>query len=73
MKLNIDVGYLVIVNVNKGTHWALATGYTGNTIYVNDSLHPEIKSYDLSQIVSGHNAVYKVPNTLPLKLLDRYD
>ena len=73
LKLNIDVGYLVIVNVNKGAHWALATGYSGNTIFVKDSLHPEIQSYDISQIVSGHNAVYKVPNTLSLGFIDRYD
>ena len=67
LKLNIDVGYLVLINVNKGAHWALATGYSGNTIYAHDSLHTDIKSYDLSQIVSGHNAVYKVPNSLSLK------
>lgn len=48
LKLNIDVGYLVIINVNKGAHWALATSYTGNTIFVKDSLHPEKTSYDMS-------------------------
>ena len=74
LKINLDVGYLVIVNVDKGAHWALATGYTGNTIHVQNSLHPDIKDYDLSQIVSGHNAVYKVPNAhLPEDILIKYD
>lgn len=40
LKINLDVGYLVIINVNKGAHWVLATGYTGSTISVVDSLHP---------------------------------
>lgn len=73
LKLNLDVGYIVIINVDKGAHWVLATGYSGNTIYVQDSLHTTIKSYDISQIVSGHNAVYKVPNTLPEHVLNKYD
>lgn len=73
LKLNLDVGYLVIINVNKGAHWVLATGYTGNTIHVKDSLHPEITSYDLSQLVPSHNAVYKVPNTLPQAIIEKYD
>ena len=74
LKLNIDVGYLVIINVNKGAHWVLATGYTGNTIHVKDSQHPEITDYDLSVVISGHNAVYKVPNTkaLPSVFLNKY-
>ena len=63
LKLNLDVGYLVIINVNKGAHWVLATGYTDNKIHVMDSQHPEIKDYDISVVVSGHNAVYKVPNS----------
>ena len=75
LKLNIDVGYLVIINVNKGAHWVLATGYTGNTIHVKDSQHPEITDYDLSVVVSGHNAVYKVPNTksIPIGFLKKYE
>ena len=68
LKLNLDVGYLVIINVDKGAHWVLATGYSGNTIYVKDSLHTTTTSYDISQVVSGHNAVYKVPTTLSKEL-----
>jgi hypothetical protein len=62
LKLNLDVGYLVIINVEKGAHWVLATGYSGNTIYVKDSQHTSVTSYDISQVVSGHNAIYKTPN-----------
>lgn len=69
LRLNLDVGYVVIINVNKGANWALATGYSGNTIYVKDSLHTSVTSYDLSQIVSGHNSVYKVPVSLPSSFL----
>jgi len=49
------------MNVNKGAHWVLATGYSGNTFFVNDSLYTTKKSYDLSEIVSGNNGIYKVP------------
>jgi hypothetical protein len=69
LKLNLDVGYLVIINVDKGAHWVLATGYTGNTIHVRDSLHTTITNYDTSQIVTGHIAIYKVPTSLPTELL----
>ncbi len=68
MKINLDVGYVVIVNVNKGAHWVLATGYSGNTIFVNDSLNLAKKSYDLSEIVSGNTGIYKVPTSLPLHI-----
>ena len=73
LRLNLDVGYIVIINVDHGAHWVLATGYTGNTIYVRDSLHTTVKSYDMSQIVTGHNAIYKVPNSLPEHVLNKYD
>ena len=73
LRINLDVGYLVIINVEKGAHWVLATGYSGNTIFVRDSLHTTIQSYDMTQIVSGHNAVYKVPNSLPEHVLNKYD
>jgi hypothetical protein len=64
LKINLDVGYVVIMNVNKGTHWVLATGYSGNTFFVNDSLNVAKKSYDLSEIVSGNTGIYKVPTSV---------
>lgn len=73
LRLNLDVGYIVIINVDKGAHWALATGYSGTTIYVRDPLKTTVTSYDLSQIVSGHNAVYKVSNNLPEIVLNKFD
>ena len=69
LRINLDVGYLVIINVNKGAHWVLATGYSGSTIFVKDSLHTTTTSYDISQVVSGHNAVYKVPVSVPASVL----
>jgi len=39
IKLNLSVGYVVIINVKKGAHWVLATSYSGNTIFVKDSLY----------------------------------
>lgn len=53
------------MNVNKGTHWVLASGYSGNTFFVNDSLNLAKKSYDLSEIVSGNTGIYKVPTSNP--------
>ena len=73
MKMNLDVGYVVLINVDKGAHWVLATGYSGNTIYVKDSLHTTTTKYDISQVVSGRNAVYKVPNALPKSFVDKMD
>ena len=73
MKMNLDVGYVVLINVDKGAHWVLATGYSGNTIYVKDSLHTTTTKYDISQVVSGRNAVYKVPNALRKSFVDKMD
>ena len=56
------------MNVNKGSHWVLATGYSGNTFFVNDSLNLSKKSYDLSEIVSGNNGIYKVPVSRPIPI-----
>ena len=75
VRINIDVGYIVIINVNKGSHWVLATGFKETTIYVQDSLHTTTKSYDLSAVYSGHTAIYKVPISLfarprPLSFLE---
>lgn len=61
LKNNIDDGYLVIMNVNKGQHWVLATGYIENTIYVIDPLFPNIQSYEINCVVNGNSGVYKVP------------
>ena len=69
LRLNLDVGYLVMINVNKGAHWVLATGYSGNTIFVVDSLYLNVKSYDISAVVSGNSGVYKVPNSFSLPVM----
>ena len=63
IKLNLDVGYIVIMEVNKGPHYVLATGYSGNTINVNDPLYTTTKTYDISTVVSGKTAIYKIPVT----------
>lgn len=61
IKLNLDVGYIVVMEVNKGPHYVLATGYSGTTINVNDPLYTSTKTYDISTVVSGKTAVYKIP------------
>lgn len=72
LKINLDVGYLVIINVKKGAHWVIATSYNQNTIFVKDSLY-DVESYDISEVVSGNSGIYKVPNagvSLPLSITD---
>lgn len=59
IKPNLDVGNVVVMNVHNGGHWVLATGYSGNTIYVNDPGY-QTTAYDLSQIVNGQNVIYSV-------------
>lgn len=59
IKANLDVGNVVICNVHNGGHWVLATGYSGDTIYVHDPGY-NVGSYTLGQIVDGQNAVYRV-------------
>ena len=59
IKANLDAGHVVICNVHSGAHWVLATGYSGDTIYVNDPGFTTT-SYTLGTIVDGQNAVYGV-------------
>ena len=64
MKKNLDAGYVVILNVRNGGHWVLATGYSGDTIKVNDPGYDK-SSYALSEVVNGNTGVYtvsKMPN-----------
>ena len=61
IKLNLDVGYIVIMEVKRGPHYVLATGYSGDTISVNDPLYISTKTYDLSTVISGKTVIYKVP------------
>jgi len=68
IRLNLDVGYVFIINVKKGAHWVLATSYNQNTIYVKDSLY-NVESYDISEVVSGNSGVYKVPNQFALPVM----
>ncbi len=56
---NLNRGNVVICNVHNGGHWVLATGASGDTIYVNDPGY-STTSYTLSQIVDGQNGVYTV-------------
>lgn len=55
----MDANNVVICNVHNGGHWVLAHGYSGSSILVNDPGYTTT-SYDLSTIVDGQNAVYKV-------------
>ena len=48
---------VVILLVNGGGHWVLATGYDGNTFYVNDSGYNR-GSYSASEVVLA--GVYRV-------------
>jgi len=66
VRINIDVGYIVILNVLKGSHYVLATGFKDNTIFVNDPLHTSTKSYDLGSVVNGKTVIYKVPVSFPI-------
>jgi hypothetical protein len=50
IKINLDRGNIVILNVRNGGHWVLATGYNGDTIFVNDPGYP-VNAYALYQIV----------------------
>ena len=60
---NLNVDNVVILNVNNGGHWVLATGISGNTIYVNDPGYSR-SSYDISQVVNGNTGLYYVPNSI---------
>jgi hypothetical protein len=51
------------MNVHNGGHWVLATGYSGNSINVNDPGYTTA-SYDLSQVVNGNTGLYTV-NRMP--------
>lgn len=50
IKTNLDRDNVVIINVRNGGHWVLATGYSGDTIFVNDPGYP-VNAYSISQIV----------------------
>lgn len=63
IKKNLDAGNIVILNVHNGGHWVLATGYSGDNIFVNDPGYAT-SSYTLSQIVNGNTGVYTI-NRMP--------
>lgn len=54
----LDQDKVVIVNVRGGSHWVLVTGYSGSTLYVNDSGFSN-SSYDISECINGQAAVYR--------------
>lgn len=62
LKAKLDAGYIVICNVRGGSHWVLATGYSGDNIKVNDPGY-SVSSYPISGIVDGNNGVYKQSGT----------
>lgn len=64
IKSNLDQNKIVILNVHNGGHWVLATGYSGDSIRVNDPGYATT-AYSLSEIVPGNNGVYTVAK-LPL-------
>ncbi len=47
IKMNLDSGNVVIVNVRDGGHWILATGYSGDNIKVHDPAY-QITSYHIN-------------------------
>ena len=51
------------MEVSKVPHYVLATGYNGNTFNVNDPLYITTKTYDISTVVAGKTAIYKIPVT----------
>lgn len=55
----IDAGNIVICNVLNGSHYVLATSYSGNSVYVNDPLY-STSVYAMGEIVDGQNVVYRV-------------
>ena len=59
IKSNLDNKKIVILNVHGGGHWVLATGYSGDSIKVNDPGY-STTSYTLSEIVNGNSGVYTV-------------
>lgn len=59
IKNYISSGYIVIPNVHNGRHWVLATGFEGDTIFVNDPGF-QVNSYTLDEIVEGNTGVYAI-------------
>jgi ABC-type bacteriocin/lantibiotic exporter with double-glycine peptidase domain len=55
----LNSGQIVILNVHNGGHWVLATGISGNTIYVNDPGY-STTSYSMSEIVAGNTGSYRI-------------
>jgi hypothetical protein len=51
IKASLDDGDILIINLYKEAHWALAYGYDGDTIFVEDSA-TEQPSYQMSYIIN---------------------
>ena len=66
IKGNLDQNKIVIMNVHNGGHWVLATGYSGDSIKVNDPGY-STSAYALSEVVNGNTGVYTVTK-MPLFL-----
>lgn len=68
IKINLNVGYIVICNVHKGAHYVLATGYNETAVFVNDSRYTTT-AYLFTDIVDKQNIVYKVtPTMMPIMI-----
>ncbi len=57
IKRAICANKIVVLNVNGGGHWVLATGYDGSTYFVNDSGYSR-SSYTQGQVVRA--GIYRV-------------
>jgi hypothetical protein len=63
IKMSLDAGNAIIVNVHNGGHWVLATGYSGDFIKVHDPVY-QITSYHINEIMNGNTGAYSV-NQMP--------
>ena len=70
MRSHFKNGKAVILNVNKGGHWVLMTGISGNNFLVNDSGFSK-SSYTQSEVVNS--GVFKRPASCNTKLLAAED
>ena len=59
IKSHLDNKKIVIMNVHNGGHWVLATGYSGDSIKVNDPGY-STTAYSLNEVVNGNTGVYTV-------------
>jgi predicted double-glycine peptidase len=59
IKSAIDEGNIVLINVRAGSHWALAFGYNGDNVLVNDPKYVNT-AYPMSDVSDNKTAAYEV-------------